>query len=323
MGGRRAAPRACFPGPMAQTCTQGLSGAKTASFRGTPPLTDLPVRRPYQRARLSSGPPVSWEGCEHSVRNGTGSVHVRHVDRHVVRSASSIAPALGTASSHRSRRRARHGSRRPASPDKRRSVTSRRRSSVAPVVVGLVCAVVVAFLADLALSAWACAAAWGVVAGTQAAVRRGHSVAVRTRIRQDLKAALALVSLVALAGVSGLVPLADARWGVAVLAAAGVVSRRRPAPCSHNAPATRRVVLVGGRRGTSEACAGLRLRPRRHGRRHVRRRCRSRRRRARRASRDPDDHRPGDPRRAGAPASPATSCSCSAARRPTPASSAG
>jgi exopolysaccharide biosynthesis polyprenyl glycosylphosphotransferase len=160
----------------------------------------------------------------------------------------SIAPALGTAraTGHDAGHDTGHADLHVV-PDKRRWVTSRRRSSVAPVVVGLVCAVVVAFLADLALSAWACAAAWGVVAGTQAAVRRGHSVAVRTRIHQDLKAALALVSLVALAGVSGLVPLADARWGVAVLAAAGVISvaTRSLQP---QRPATRRVVLVGSQR---------------------------------------------------------------------------
>jgi exopolysaccharide biosynthesis polyprenyl glycosylphosphotransferase len=128
-------------------------------------------------------------------------------------------------------------------PDVDTDVAPHAPSRVVPVLVGLVAALAVSVVADRLAASCACAVAWGLVAAVQSALHR-RAVAVRVAVRDDVRTGVVLVSLLSIAGVADLVAVRDARWGIAVVAAAvaAAVSARLLQP--RRTP-TRRVVLVG------------------------------------------------------------------------------
>jgi exopolysaccharide biosynthesis polyprenyl glycosylphosphotransferase len=116
-------------------------------------------------------------------------------------------------------------------------------SPAAPVALGVLAALAVSLLADRVVVAGVCAVAWGVLTGVQTALHPRHS-AVSSHVRADLRAGAVLVLVLSLSGVTELVAVHDARWGIAAVAAAlgATVAARllqvRPAE-------ERRAVLVG------------------------------------------------------------------------------
>ncbi len=113
----------------------------------------------------------------------------------------------------------------------------------APVMVGLAAALAVAVAGDRLIVSCACAAVWGLVVLVQAALHR-RVVRVGTRVRQDVTTGAVLASLVSLAGVADVLPLPEARWGIAALAAAVMVTVSARVLWPRGLP-TERVVLVG------------------------------------------------------------------------------
>jgi exopolysaccharide biosynthesis polyprenyl glycosylphosphotransferase len=108
----------------------------------------------------------------------------------------------------------------------------------------LVPGVLIASMAEASTVPLACALLWAALVVARAVFPR-PVVGTRDRVWADLRSALGLGGLVALAGVAGLVPLGDTRWSLLTLAAAAtstvalpLVRRRQAQP--------RRVVLVGG-----------------------------------------------------------------------------
>jgi exopolysaccharide biosynthesis polyprenyl glycosylphosphotransferase len=157
----------------------------------------------------------------------------------------------------------------PISPTELRVVSNvvavpRGVSPLVPVVFGIVAALAVALVANRILAACACAIAWGLVAAVQSALHR-RVVAIRAYIRDDLRTGLALVSVLCVASVTGLVSVRDARWGIAVVAAATLATAATRV-LQPRRSMTQRVVVVGGQadvetyisavRGTAITVAG-------------------------------------------------------------------
>ncbi|MDX6300664.1 MAG: hypothetical protein QOF53_1878 [Nocardioidaceae bacterium] len=147
--------------------------------------------------------------------------------------------------------------------------TSRRRGYEPALLVGagLLAAAVVAFVAGAGTSPWVCAAAWPLATAVSAAAGRWRGSAA-ARARSDLRRAGVLGSLVCLTAVAGVVPLPQARWSVAAVAA-GLAATLAVRVAQPRRTAARRVVLVGAQqdveaysadaRGTGVVVAGCHI----------------------------------------------------------------
>jgi exopolysaccharide biosynthesis polyprenyl glycosylphosphotransferase len=116
-------------------------------------------------------------------------------------------------------------------------------SPAVPLALGVLAALTVALLADDLVVSVACAVSWALVVGVRAALHP-RAATVSRHVRADLRTGAALVLALSLAGVTELVAVQDARWGIAAVAAA-VAATAASRFLQVRAPRTRRAVLVG------------------------------------------------------------------------------
>jgi len=121
---------------------------------------------------------------------------------------------------------------------------------------GLLSAAVVAFGAAAGPVPWICAAVWPLMSAVSAAASRWQAPTV-ARTRSDLRLAAALGFVVCLAAVAGAVPLTQARWSIAALAA-GVAATLAVRLARPRRTTTSRVVLVGAQQDVESYAAEAR-----------------------------------------------------------------